>query len=40
MNISIDSLTLLIYSALALTVLAPVVLLGLWLNDRNKDRLW
>ena len=40
MTLSIDGLTLLIYSALALTVLAPLVLLWLWLKDRNKDTLW
>lgn len=40
MTISVDGLTLLIYCALALVVLAPLVLIGLWFNDRNKDRLW
>jgi hypothetical protein len=40
MTISIDGLTVLIYCALALTVVAPLVLIGLWFNDRNKDRLW
>ena len=40
MTLSIDGLMLLVYSALTLTVLAPLVLLGLWFHDRNKDRLW
>jgi hypothetical protein len=40
MTISIDGLTVLIYCALALSVLAPLVLIGLWFNDRKKDRLW
>lgn len=40
MTISIDGLTVLIYCALVLTVVAPLVLIGLWFNDRNKDRLW
>jgi len=40
MTLSVDGLTLLIYCALALTVLAPLVLLGLWINDHKKDRLW
>jgi len=40
MTISADGLAWLIYCALALTVLAPLVLIGLWLNDLNKDTLW
>jgi hypothetical protein len=40
MTLSIDGLTLLIYCALALTVLAPLVLIGLWLKDHIKDTLW
>lgn len=40
MTISAEGLAVLIYTALALTVLAPVVLIALWLKDRNKGTLW
>lgn len=40
MTLSVTGLTLLIYCALALAALAPLVLLYLWIKDRNKDTLW
>lgn len=40
MMISVNALTLLVMIALAITVLAPVVLIILWVKDRLKEQLW
>lgn len=40
MTLSVTGLTWLIYGAIGLAVLAPVVLIVLWLLDRKKDTLW
>ena len=40
MTLPLVWLQTLIYLATALVALAPVVLLGLWLRDLRKGRLW
>lgn len=40
MNVSVGFLTGMVSIALAVTLLAPVVLLLLWVRDWRKGRLW
>jgi hypothetical protein len=40
MIISANALAWLVGIALFITVLAPFILLGLWLRDWKKDQLW
>lgn len=40
MTISEQGLAILIYVALAVTAVAPLALLGLWIKDLKKDTLW
>ncbi|MGW8309977.1 MAG: hypothetical protein ACWGNB_02830 [Thiogranum sp.] len=40
MTISVDALALLVSAATLVTVLAPLVLIILWLSDWIKGRLW
>ena len=40
MMISADALSLIVSAALAVTMVAPVVLVGIWINDWRKGRLW
>lgn len=40
MNVSVGFLTGMVTIALAVTVLAPIILLLLWLRDWHNGRLW
>jgi len=40
MTLGLAPFSLLIYVALALVVVAPVILVILWLRDRRKGELW
>ena len=40
MIVSATTLSLLVISALLVTVAAPIILLALFIRDRNKGQLW
>ena len=40
MIISVTTLAILVVTALIITIVAPVILLTLFIRDRNKGQLW
>ena len=40
MTASVELLSILIISAIAIAAVSPIVLLVLWLNDWMKEQLW
>lgn len=40
MTLSADMLALIVSAALIITIIAPVLLIALFIRDRNKGELW